>query len=259
MKRYFTVHGEKKEGVEKRKEKRKVKNRIVFVIIFVISSLSLFLFLRSPLFTVTEITVTGLEMVPREELFLVMGLRDGMNMWKLSPPEIRNRALTVPQIKEVEVERVLPDKLFIDVQEKDPFALVPYHGYYLEVASDGVIIGLRNDYEKDLPLITGLSQANMDVGYSIANGKRGDIVGEFLEVFYSKPSLPVKEIDVKDPDQIIVYSWEGVEIWLGKNEELPRKLEVMDHLYHRLLKTETNLLEGYLDLRAVEAPVFKPF
>ncbi len=250
---------EQSEPLVKRKRKKRIKNGLIIVIIFVICNLSLFLFLRSSFFTVKEISVKGLELVPREELFMATGVREGMNMWKISPPEIRNRALTIPQINEVEIEKVLPDKLVIDVEEKRSLALISYHGYYLELAHDGVIIGLRNEYEKELPLVIGLSRGQMDVGTSISNGRRGEIIEEFLEILHKTPSLPVMEINVEDPDQIIVYACNEVEIRLGSEEDLARKLEVMNHLYHRLLQSDTNLREGYLDLRAAEAPVFKPF
>ena len=86
-----------------------------------------------------------------------MGIKEGMNIWKISPPELRERILTLPRVAEVEVERALPNKLFIIFRKRFP-ALVPYHSYYLELASDG-ITGIRNNYDGELPSLTGCPRA----------------------------------------------------------------------------------------------------
>ena len=39
------------------------------------------------------------------------------------PPELEERILTIPRVAEIEVSRVLPDKLFIYIQEKYPLVL----------------------------------------------------------------------------------------------------------------------------------------
>jgi cell division septal protein FtsQ len=246
------------ELIVQRKMARKIKNRLVLIFIFVLAILSLLLFMRSPIFTIYEISIRGVDKVPLEEIRTTIGIREGMNIWKISPPEIERRILTIPRIASVEVERLLPDKLNIVITEKYPLLLVPYHGYYLELASDGTFIGIKDIYEGESPLVNGLLWGAMDVGSGIPDNPRGEIIEVFLDALDLNPSLPIAEINVENPQNTIIYTREGIEVWLGNSEKLSGKLQIFESIYYRLLSSEEELLEGYLDLRVEEAPVFRP-
>lgn len=248
-----------KNFVKQRKENKKVKDRLLFVIMFIFVNLCLLLFLRSSYFTIREISILGLDKVAPEEIYSALGIREGMNLWKISPPEMRDRILKIPRIAEVEIERVLPSKLVIAVEEKYPLALVSYHGYFLELAVDATVIGLRDNYTGDLPLINGLYWGRMDVGTSIPDRSRGEIIEVFLQALEENPSLPLAEINVENPQQIIVYTWEGMEVWLGNEIDLSKKIDVLHQIYQRMLLLGKDPSGGYLDLRIAETPVYKPF
>jgi len=251
-------YGEHDPPVEN-KERKSIKKKFVLILLFLFSSLSMLLFLRSPYFTIQEISIKGLDKVSADEIRAVTGLREGMNIWKISSPEIRERVASIPRVAEVQVERSLPGGIIIAIKEKYPVAMAPYHGSYLELSSDGLIIGMNDAYKGEFPLINGLSWGRMDVGMSIPDRSRGEIVEIFLESLTNCPSLPLAEINVNDPQQILAYTWEGMEVWLGDKEDLPEKLEVLQQLHQYILSEEENKFQqGYLDIRAVEAPVFIP-
>ncbi len=248
----------KRKLVEERKERKKIKSRLVFLFIFVIINVSFLLFLRSPVFTISNIQIEGLDKLSVEEIYSAGGIREGMNAWKISPPHLRDRILDIPRVAGAEVKRVIPGGLHILISEKYPLILIPFHGYYLEVATDGMIIGLRDDFRGELPLVSGLLWGKMDVGTTIPDRERGEIIEVFLQVFSEMPALPLAEINVSDPEQIVVYTWDGMEVWLGGSRGLVKKLDVLMHIYPRLPSLKNDGLEGYLDLRAAEAPVFRP-
>lgn len=246
------------ELIVKRKAKKKIKEKLIFILIFLLGSLSLFLFLRAPLFTISEISLKGLDKISPDEIYTAMQIKEGMNIWKISPLELEERILTLPRVATVEVNRVLPDKLFVSLQEKRPLVLTPYHGYYLELAADGIFIGIRDDYAGELPLVNGLLWGRMDVGTGIADRPRGEVIEQFLAVLQTNPALPLAEINVENPQQIIVYTGEGMEVWLGDINNLAKKLEVLQCICQRLLLEEHDPQSGCLDLQVAEVPVFRP-
>ena len=245
--------------MEERKERKKIKGKLVFLFLFLIINVSFLLFLRSPFFTISQIHVEGLDKLSLDEIYSAGGIRDGMNTWKISPPHLRDRILNIPRVAGAVVERELPGRLSIIIREKYPLVLIPFHGYYLEVADDGMIIGLRDDYRGELPLVSGLFWGKMDVGTMIPDRERGEIIEIFLQMFSEVPGLPLAEINVSDPQLIVVYTWEGMEVWLGCITGLEKKLDVLMHIYPRLPSLDDPDMEGYLDLRAAEAPVYRPF
>ncbi len=248
----------KRQLVAERKERKKIKSRLLFLLIFVLINVFFLLFLRSPVFTITYIQIDGLDKLSVEDIYNAGGIREGMNAWKISPPLLRDRILEIPRVAGAEVERVIPGELRIIVREKYPLVLIPFHGYYLEVANDGMIIGLRDDFRGELPLVSGLFWGKMDVGTTISDRERGEIIDVFLQAFSEMPALPLAEINVSDPEQIVVYTWDGMEVWLGGSKDLAKKLDVLMRIYSRLPSLEKDDMEGYLDLRAAEAPVFRP-
>ncbi len=226
--------------------------------IFIVCLISLNLFLHSSLFSLTEIEIRGLENVTPAELKEATRVREGMNLWKIKPHVFRKNALAIPRLKRVELERVLPSGLLIHVQERHTAALVSYHGYYLELSFDSVYIDIRNEASGGLPIIQGLLWGQMDVGTTIPDRARGEIIAVFLEALAEIPALPLAEINVENPQQITVYTPEGMEVWLGGREELCKKIEVLHSIYERLPHSLDEPYAGYLDLRVAETPVFRP-
>ena len=51
------------ELIAERKTARKIKNKLVLIFIFIIAILSLLLFMRSPMFTIYEISIDGVDKV----------------------------------------------------------------------------------------------------------------------------------------------------------------------------------------------------
>ena len=239
-------------------ERRSIKKRYAFIFLYVLILLSMFFFLHFPSFKVQEITITGLDKISADELLSAAGIREGINIWKIKSPEIRKRLTALPRVADVQVERILPGKVRIVVTEKYPLAVIPYHGSYFEVASDGIIIGVRDDYKGEYPLINGLAWGSMDVGTSIPDQLRGEIISIFLRELSLSPALPLAEINVSDPDNILVYIWERMEVWLGGKQDLDKKLEVLQQLNQYIHLGENAPLKGYLDIRTVEGPVYVP-
>ncbi|MGI5882142.1 MAG: cell division protein FtsQ/DivIB [Dethiobacteria bacterium] len=248
----------KEEAPPEKKGRKNIKKQFVLLFLFLFFSSSMLLFLRLPCFTVQEITINGLDKVSAEEILYITGLQGGMNIWRISVPKIRERASTISRIAEVHVEKILPGKIEISIVEKCSLAMIPFHGSYLELASDGYIIDICDQYLGELPLISGLSWGKMDVGTNITDRARGEIVEEFLEAMVACPALPLAEINVSDTEQIIVYTWEGMEAWLGNKNDLMEKLEVLQQLHQFFLLEENYLQKGYFDLRVAETPVFIP-
>ena len=243
--------------VEEKKERSSRKRIIAFLFVFALSCLFFILFLRSPYFAIEKITVQGLNNLLREEVIAAMGIKEGTSLWEVSPPELEKRILSLPSVKKAGVERILPRSLDVFVEEKEPLALVPYQHYYLELSESGTFLGIREQMEGDLPIINGLTWGRMEVGKKVPDPVRKKILTEILQQISSLKQPAISEINVHDPERIVLYTMDGLEVLLGEKGEIPRKMTVLSKVYMRL--DQEILDSGYLDLRAAEAPVFKPF
>jgi cell division protein FtsQ len=78
----------------------------------------------APAFAIDAIDVKGLARVERAELLQAAGLALGVNVFAQRPEEIRARLLRHPWILSAQVERKLPSRIAITVQERAPVALL---------------------------------------------------------------------------------------------------------------------------------------
>ncbi|PWU05511.1 MAG: hypothetical protein C5B47_08895 [Verrucomicrobia bacterium] len=62
------------------------------------------------------------EVLSNQEFFATTGLQTGMNIFTIDLAQARKALLTLPQIKDVRIERVLPDTLRIRAEAKKPVA-----------------------------------------------------------------------------------------------------------------------------------------
>jgi cell division protein FtsQ len=90
--------------------------------------------------------------------------------------EVRDRLRQIPLVKEVSVRKLYPDRLLIEITEREPFAIWQKDGKLLVVATDGTPIQELNDQRfTDLPFVVGKG----------ANAR----VGEFLKIVDSAGDL----------------------------------------------------------------------
>lgn len=78
----------------------------------------------APAFAIDAIDVKGLARVDRAELLTAAGLELGLNVFARSPEDVRARLLRHPWILSAKVERKLPSRFAITVQERAPVALL---------------------------------------------------------------------------------------------------------------------------------------
>ena len=254
---YNKYHFGKHHLLKEKKERVDKKRAAVFVCFFALSCLFFLLLLRAPYFDIERIVVRGLKNIPREEVVAAMGVTEGTSIWEVSPPELEERIMALPSVKEVRVERRLPRTLEVFLQERLPVALVPYQHYYLELSDSGTFIGIRSQLEGDLPLISGLTWGRMEVGREVPDPIKKEILVDIMQEVSNLEYPPISEINIYDPDNIIIYTMDGLEVLLGGKEEISRKLAVLGKLYFHL--DQDLFSRGYLDLRIAETPVFKSF
>ena len=76
-----------------------------------------------PYFYVSEVEIQGANRIPKKGLIELSGIRPGDNIFSLDFEKIREQILENPWIREASIERRLPDKIIIHVDERVPFAL----------------------------------------------------------------------------------------------------------------------------------------
>jgi cell division protein FtsQ len=128
-----------------------------FIFLF-FAGMLLVLFLRSPLSEIKEIQVTGNQLVSEREILTKARLKRGASYFYVNAQAIEHALETVPEIKEAQVAKVFPNKVYIQVEEETTVAFFKTReGKLYPILSDGSVLTHRpvSLWRADMPVFEG--------------------------------------------------------------------------------------------------------
>jgi cell division protein FtsQ len=107
-------------------------------------------------FDIDLVTIVGSRGLLETEVLAAAGITARNSLLFLDVAEVRDRLRQIPLLKEVSVRKLYPDRLLIELVERDPFAIWQKEGKLLVVATDGTPIQELTDQRfTDLPFVVG--------------------------------------------------------------------------------------------------------
>ncbi len=116
----------------------------------------------SPRFAITEIRIEGIERLTADELRPVLPIRIGDNVFTARLDATVDALRAHPWIASVELRRILPHTLVVDIREHQAVALAEFGELYLVAPSGHVFKRAELDAGdgEGLPIITGIDRAS---------------------------------------------------------------------------------------------------
>ncbi|MGH7875171.1 MAG: cell division protein FtsQ/DivIB, partial [Candidatus Binatia bacterium] len=196
-------------------------------------------------FSVRQIQVHGGEKVGGNEIIAMAGLRQGMNIWNIDPTAIEKRIAKHPWVRRVLVRRDFPRRVVIDVEERQPKAIVAMGKLYY-VDTDGVLFTeVAAGENVQFPMLTGLraeelATSNPTVRRRIQDALRlGDLM--------TQDSHALSEIHFDAPDRLVLYTMAhpvalrmGWGAWEAKRQRLNRVLTLWKGKEERLASLDVS-------------------
>ncbi|WP_202801906.1 cell division protein FtsQ/DivIB [Rhodovulum sp. PH10] len=91
-------------------------------------------------FRITAVALTGQKHLTRDEVLAIAGVTGHTSLLFLDAAAARTRLEESPWIGEATVQKLYPDKLAIDIKERNAFALWQKEGQVGVIASDGTVL-----------------------------------------------------------------------------------------------------------------------
>jgi cell division protein FtsQ len=108
-------------------------------------------------FSIKAVTIAGERELKEQDILAVAGIGPGNSLLFLEVAKIRERLKQLPLVKEAAVTKLYPDRLLIEIEERQPFALWQWDGQVRVVAADGVpVAAMRDQRFIHLPLVVGV-------------------------------------------------------------------------------------------------------
>ncbi|ORU01347.1 Cell division protein FtsQ [Anaerovibrio sp. JC8] len=201
----------------------------------------------SPVFVLKHVNVHGNSYLPDEEIVRISGINLGENLFQLATDEIMQTMSKDIRIEQAIVRRKFPDSLDIQVVERIPLAIIKCDYGYLEVGRGGIVLDAHRTLAQiPVPIVSGVEVSNLFVGDTVENEQLNKVLN-FLDKLNHDTAISIAEINITDPNNVIVYMNHSVQLKMGALDSLQRKLEITESV-NREVKQAKHPIE-YVDAR----------
>lgn len=223
---------------------------IVFIFLVSVFSFEFQVILKDLDFlNVKEIQILGNNIVDTKTILFLSKITRLKNIIKINVDESRRLIETNPFVKTTGIT-VDDGKIIINIRERDPFVFFNTGKKLLVLDNEGYVLNDEayiTDY--DLPVLTGIED---EIKYNTGRILESEKIDKGLEWFRIIPLefwSQISEINVGNPAKIIIYTLDGMQIYVDNINTFPKKFEI---LYSKLLELKEKKFDiEYFDLRTV--------
>lgn len=223
----------KKEFAKKQRKRDKRLKRIKFflkliLLIGVISGIIAFA-TCSPIFNIQNIGVVNNSQLSLETIVSLSELSVGQNIFKFWKNDVENKIKSNAYIKNVELKREFPNKIQINVEEREAKFSIPVLGEYAYISTQGYILEITQN-ELNLPIINGIStkEEEIKVGNRLENKDLTEleIILKIMNAMKENQlDKEVTTIDISNKNDYIIYMQnEKKKVHLGDGSNLSNKM-----------------------------------
>jgi len=134
-------------------------------------------FWQNPEYNLSEVSVHTDGSLTREQILDATDIREGSNIFSINLSQARKALVALPLVERAEIERIMPNKISIDISERKPVAWVTGKddadpssdpGAYL-IDHEGMLLRVKNQVPAyyHLPIICGLEVDNYEEGDTV--------------------------------------------------------------------------------------------
>lgn len=196
-------------------------------------------------FQVQDVLVVGRDRTDQAAILSALQVERGSALFGFDPQDAQARIETLPWVLSATVERLFPDTVLVQVQERKPMALWQKDGAFALIDQSGNVI-IKDNLEPfaTLPVVVG-EGAPKHAGDLMAMLKAephlATLVRAAVRVGDRRWNLRlVNDIDVRLPEQEARDAWKRLGEYQRKHRVLERDIRVLDLRIPDRLIVETN-------------------
>jgi hypothetical protein len=236
------------------KQRRESASAVVFIPVAALLVMFLFILGVSAFLEVMRIEVTGVSVYSVDEVIAASMLRSGDNLLLANVSDASDRILAaLPYVESVEIRRVLPDMIYIDVKESVALATVVYRDGVLIIDASGRILARVETAPQGLIEIRGVEPIDVEAGRRIRVASDSDTqIRHMADVLSAIEGVGVQDnvpyLDIASIANITMGYTDRYTIVLGGqsniHHRLTRLLEVIADLEDRLSPNATGTIRS---------------
>lgn len=229
-------------------QKKRRRLRILFLILFVLLTINLIIYSISIFFKVQKIYINGLEKYSLEEILENIALNYGDRLLFIDKNEVKIEILSkYPYIDTIEVKRIYPNEIEINVTESENFATIYLDEKHYAVNDKFKVLSEISYLEAvKLPKIIGFEPEMIEIGKEISslNSYKYECLVEVINYFEKYGYLDlVTEFNLTKSYDVIIKCGIKYQIEIGKIENLDHKMKMFGEVLKKLTPSDTVVID----------------
>lgn len=211
----------------KRKRKRKRNLILYYLLILILVAVVMVSLSLTVLFNVSDVAVSGTSAYDDKTIIEYSGLKVGDNLFR---SDIKKAEKTIAQhfiyIDTVNVKRVIPDRIVIEITPCEESAVLKVSDKYYKMTSSGKILGETESPDSSLMMIEGFNPKDIMSG-KIAESEddgKNEQLRLLLEKIDTTDFENVTQIDITDTYNMKIMYDNRITVELGGKKDLEYKL-----------------------------------
>lgn len=225
-----------KKEITKEEQIRKLNSKKIIISIIVLLFIALggtIYYLTTPVFNIANVEVYGNEKNSVETYISLSKINIGAtNIFAITNNRIDKNIKENAYVKEIEIERKLPNTIQLYITEREVAYQIEYTGKYIYIDDQGYILEIAED-KKDVPMIKGILtiKGNVNVGQRLTELDliKLNVVAKIINYCkYNTIENKLTDIDVTDDTNYIMYFKEDKKtVYLGDASNLSERLSLL--------------------------------
>ncbi len=180
-------------------------------------------------FRINKIEVKGAGEISATEIISAGQISKGKSIIFLREELIAERIqYKYPVVKSVEINRILPDKISVIIDERRPVGtIITADGFWL-MDSDTVPFAYQSEPSERHPLITGIEGKLVIPGFPLDCQVKSKTLSNFFTAWSDERMFEIEKLDMTDSYNLVVHTAEDLEIWFGDSKKMKNKLELVE-------------------------------
>lgn len=211
------------------KKKKRVKRIIKWTSLALIIIAGAIFAFASPLFNITQIEVINTNLLSKDKVISLSGIKKDQNIFRFLKSDVIKKIKEDPYVQDVKINRQLPNKVQIDIEERQRNFSLEFLNGYAYINNQGYILEISQD-KLNLPVIKGASteENNITPGKRLEQ-KDLEKLGVAIKIMTiakeNELDEKVTSIDISNKNEYILYlESEKKTVYLGNQENLTTKM-----------------------------------
>ncbi len=221
------------------KKRRKNILRRYFLLAIILIILYLFIF-KTDYFNVKDIEVIGNKKLSKTDIIRASLCNKGENILKVNIKKGEESIRRLSYIKDCQIKRKYPNKVVIQVEEREEIVAMPYINSTALIDKEGYVLAIERDSKNlKLPKIIGLDQIEIEVGDNVFHKVKIENIEQFIGIAEQLGLLEkMKYIDFSDEKNITFQINENTNVAFGDLDNVKYKLDFLIKILEDLAKKD---------------------